>query len=100
MGGILKLRRIGAWSLSAPLQRYRFYCRTTEECIDGAWKVTGRELVSERIGKPSWRDCPPFQMVNPAQELQRAWATMSNYFLVRNQAAQREVEKAAKACGG
>lgn len=94
-----KFRRTGTWSLSVPLQAYRFSCRITETCIDGAWVVTKREFVAERLGKPRFVESEPYEVQDVAYDGERAWRSMSARFIRANADAERRIAEASKACG-
>jgi hypothetical protein len=91
----------GDWDLVAPLQRFRFSCRTTTECRNGHWTST-REFVWDKVGDPELRSTgmSPLPNVGSPDEARAALTKLSNVFVVRNHAANDAVERAAKACGG
>ncbi|NJD28355.1 MAG: hypothetical protein FIA92_08665 [Chloroflexi bacterium] len=95
-----KFRRTGTWSLNVPLQHYRFFCRITEECIDGAWVETKREFAGERVGKPRYVESVSYDVQDVRYDANRAWITMSTPFTRRNSAAERQIAEAMRACGG
>jgi hypothetical protein len=95
-----KFRKTGTWSLSVPLQHYRFSCRITEECIDGAWVETKREFAAERVGKPAYDESDAYEVLDVAYDAERAWRTMSAPYTRANAAAERQIAEAARACAG
>ncbi len=95
-----KFRRTGTWSLSVPFQHYRFFCRITEECQGGQWVVTKRELIGERVGKPTWHHSPPYEVQDVAFDSGHAWRAMTANYVRRNAQAERQIAQAATACAG
>jgi hypothetical protein len=95
-----KFRRTGTWSLSVPLQHYRFSCRITEECLNGEWVETKREFVAERIGRPSYVESAPYEVQDIGYDAERAWHTMTASYTRANAAAERQIGEAMKACAG
>jgi hypothetical protein len=95
-----KFRQTGTWSLSVPLQHYRFVCRITEECVDGAWVETKREFAGERVGKPRYVESAPYEVQDVRYDAERAWRTMTASYTRSNAAAERQIGESMRACGG